>query len=339
MVDEAVTDHGQDVEVSLIAHSMGGLVSRFYLESGDFNARRGHQRVRRLVTLGTPHRGSPLALTAALGKEKRLWLNAAQVKELCSDARFPSLYQLLPPPGEPFAWEEHATTQYAAVDIYDNEMATKLGLVKVNLDAAREFHAKLSLNRRPAAVRYFFFAGTRQKTISSVRVVSHNAGLDVERAEIEESGDGTVPVWSAMLTGVQCQPVGGEHGEIYKARDLRRTLAVLLGKRGVLAPTASQLVDVAVRERVVNPSADVHIVLTLTSALSKVDGELRVQRILLDAKDAPTGHAPAGPGASYAVRYAGLAADNLGLMLKAPAVRGIYRVGFFPKGATDPVGF
>jgi pimeloyl-ACP methyl ester carboxylesterase len=46
---------GDDV-VDLVAHSMGGLICRLALEDGETS-----QRVRRLVTLGTPHRGTHLA--------------------------------------------------------------------------------------------------------------------------------------------------------------------------------------------------------------------------------------------------------------------------------------
>lgn len=42
----------------LLAHSYGGLLSRWYIEqSGDFEDRRD---VRKLITMGTPHRGSPV---------------------------------------------------------------------------------------------------------------------------------------------------------------------------------------------------------------------------------------------------------------------------------------
>jgi triacylglycerol esterase/lipase EstA (alpha/beta hydrolase family) len=96
LVDKAVSER-DDADVTLIGHSMGGLVCRFYLESGSFTTRTGFSRVRNLVTLGTPHRGAPLALTAAVGLERRLFLNADQVLQLASDPRYPSLYQLLPP--------------------------------------------------------------------------------------------------------------------------------------------------------------------------------------------------------------------------------------------------
>ena len=72
-IDAAVTRYGANSEISLIAHSMGGLISRYYLESGKFNERRGFGNVRRLITLGTPHTGAARALPMVLGTEKQLF--------------------------------------------------------------------------------------------------------------------------------------------------------------------------------------------------------------------------------------------------------------------------
>lgn len=335
-LDEAVAIHDGDAEISLISHSMGGLISRYYLESGEFDERPAFSKIRRLLTLGTPHRGSPLALTAAIGKEKRLFLSASQVRELCSDPRFPSLYELLPPPGEPFAWDERAGAEFAQVDVYADEVATGLNLEKANLDSARSFHSKLDINKRPKDVRYFFFVGTRQTTISSVKLRKLTAGYEVRGTELEDAGDGTVPSWSGMITGVQGQPVGGEHGEIYKNNNLRRTLAVLLGKAGVLAAPPGQLVEVSLRERVVYPNNIMHVALTFSAGLSRVDGELRIERATLDATGNLTGYA--SPEKAYPIHYAGLAAEKLGLTVTAPSVRGIYRVAYYPKESPDPVG-
>jgi pimeloyl-ACP methyl ester carboxylesterase len=47
--------------VDVVGHSLGGLVATYLLKRLD----RG-ERVRRVVTLGTPHRGTPLALAGAL---------------------------------------------------------------------------------------------------------------------------------------------------------------------------------------------------------------------------------------------------------------------------------
>src|SRR5687767_10085566 len=54
LVDVVFDQHRGQAELSLIAHSMGGLVSRCYLESGRFDGRPGFKAVRRLLTLGTP---------------------------------------------------------------------------------------------------------------------------------------------------------------------------------------------------------------------------------------------------------------------------------------------
>lgn len=63
---ETLADPGFDREIVIIAHSMGGLVARQYMNEhshnvGQFAGRRGGERVRLLVTLGTPHLGSPFA--------------------------------------------------------------------------------------------------------------------------------------------------------------------------------------------------------------------------------------------------------------------------------------
>lgn len=334
-IEEAFKLHKGEVEITLIAHSMGGLVSRYYLESREFDQQAGFATVRRLITLGTPHRGSPLALSAAMGMEKRLFLSAEQVRKLASNNRFPSLYQLLPPTGEPFVWDEGKGSAYQSVNIYDTKIAEALTLVRENLEAAVAFHSKLDMAGRPASVRYFFFVGTRQTTISAIRILYTGNNYRVRRDELEDAGDGTVPSWSGALTGVQGQPVGGEHGTIYKNPDLRRTLAVLLGKEGVLA-SEDESVEVALRERVANPKKPVHVSLTFASGMSELDGELRIERANIDAAGRVTGFIPLEP--YHPISYSGLKAEKLGLVLHAPNMKGIYRVAYYTTGRIAPAG-
>jgi triacylglycerol esterase/lipase EstA (alpha/beta hydrolase family) len=61
-VDRVVAATGA-TEVDLVCHSLGGLVARTYVDLLG-----GHARVRRVVTLGTPHRGIRLALGGWLGR-------------------------------------------------------------------------------------------------------------------------------------------------------------------------------------------------------------------------------------------------------------------------------
>ena len=73
-------------EVILLAHSMGGLVARYYLE-----VLGGHHDARALITFGTPYRGAPQALGPLVNGMRKAWL------DLTSMIRsFTSVYQLLP---------------------------------------------------------------------------------------------------------------------------------------------------------------------------------------------------------------------------------------------------
>ena len=53
---------------------MGGLVSRYYLESGRFLDRPAFRCIRRLIMLATPHRGAAISLPLVLGEERCLFL-------------------------------------------------------------------------------------------------------------------------------------------------------------------------------------------------------------------------------------------------------------------------
>ncbi len=70
--------------IDLVAHSMGGLVARFYLQQLG-----GARRVDRLITLGTPHQGTHAAN----------FVPSALVRQLLPDSPFIRHLNELPPPG------------------------------------------------------------------------------------------------------------------------------------------------------------------------------------------------------------------------------------------------
>jgi hypothetical protein len=322
LVDKVQSDHA-DPLITLIGHSMGGLVSRFYLESGCFQARPGYACVFTLFTFGTPHRGAPLVLRAVLGLEPRLFLNEKQVQELSNDERYPSLYEMLPPSDEPFAWNTVAGMKYENVNIYAPEVRHALGLSEKNISAAQEFQSRLDLNKRPKGVRYFFFAGSRQVTAASV-LINEETG-EVARDEEEDGGDGTVPTSSAQVSGIQTQLVGGEHGTLYKNRRLLQVLAIILGKPG-LFPAAATHGELSIRDRVTRPDAKVHIALSFADGTVSVDGHLQFMRV--DANNQGVVRTAVPVGVPVAVKYSGAATDKLGLVLNAPKYAGLYRLVF-----------
>lgn len=69
-VDRVVKRHNLP-KIDIVAHSMGGLVARYYVKRLD-----GHRYVQTLVTLGTPHHGTSMAIPGmlALGAfSKAVW--------------------------------------------------------------------------------------------------------------------------------------------------------------------------------------------------------------------------------------------------------------------------
>ncbi len=101
-IEEIRADYANpDLKVDVIAHSMGGLVTRYYIRYGtldvlDDNAfpvnQRGASRIRRVILLGTPNLGSVGALQTLI-RGYKVGLGAVPPEVV---ATFPSTYQLLP---------------------------------------------------------------------------------------------------------------------------------------------------------------------------------------------------------------------------------------------------
>lgn len=327
-IDAMVSLLGNDAEISLVAHSMGGLIGRCYLESGDYANRPGFLHVKRLITLGTPHSGAPMALAAALGTEKRVFLNAAQVQQIANNPQFPSLYQLLPPQGVPFAWNRASDARLVPVDIYELSNAKKIGLQLVNLASAQQFHSKMNLARQPKHVRYFFFAGTQQQTTSSVQIsLPATGGASVVKIVREDSGDGTVPTWSGSLSGVQMESVGGEHGELYKNGELKRVLGALLGKPGVLL-AEGVTPEISVLHKVVEPGDSTRVTIDFPRDTIAVDGELQLRRTV-NGSGVELDNATIAM--SIPLKYSGAPVDHLAVLIVAPDFPGVYKVEFVPR--------
>lgn len=94
-IDEALAVNPNSTQVNILAHSMGGLVSRYYI-SDSMQAR----KVQRLVTLGTPYLGAPkIALTVidelCFVERAGICFTAPEtLKKLL--VNFPSAYQIAP---------------------------------------------------------------------------------------------------------------------------------------------------------------------------------------------------------------------------------------------------
>ena len=91
-VEQLIRDHPGE-RLDLVGHSQGGLVARYYVQKLN-----GAHRVRHLVTLGTPHRGTPWAYSGylvgrALPSLRQMAPGSPLLRELADDS-FPESVRL-----------------------------------------------------------------------------------------------------------------------------------------------------------------------------------------------------------------------------------------------------
>jgi pimeloyl-ACP methyl ester carboxylesterase len=192
----------EDAKVVFIAHSMGGLVARYYLECLE-----GWRYTRKLITFGTPNRGSPNALDFLSNGYGKTFagFNVADLSALMRS--FTSVYQLVP--------------RYPCVDMGDGVLR-RPGEVSglPNIDPAKAaaglaFHREIeqaicanagSKEYKPYPVHPI--VGTDQPTKQSARIRDGRLVPFNELRGTDESGDGTVPRPSAIPLG--CKPEDDE---------------------------------------------------------------------------------------------------------------------------------
>jgi pimeloyl-ACP methyl ester carboxylesterase len=218
-----------DARVAIVAHSMGGLVSRAAL------ALPHTRHVERVVLLGTPNGGSFSAVQALRGtyavvrKLARL-ADKASAETLAAQifSTFPSLYDMLPSGAsaggtdlfDPGAWPAAGPQPEAA-------------LLQA-ADAARQALA-------PPDERFAVVAGVGQETVTAIARRKDEFVYTVTRR-----GDGTVPVSSAEFAGVRAAYARVAHSDL--TRDpvvaaavgdlLRRGASARLPRRWVSASRA-----------------------------------------------------------------------------------------------------
>jgi hypothetical protein len=240
-----------DAKVILMAHSMGGLVSRYYLEVLE-----GWQDSRALFTFGTPYRGSLNAVNFLANGYKKLFLDLTDVMRSLT-----SIYQLLP--------------IYQCVNINSkfHRITEAEGLPNIDKAKAqdalafhREIEAAVDKHLQDAAYRSSFsvvpIAGVNQPTLQSATLLNGllTATRDLPaalqgRADLGD-GDGTVPKVSAIpierSSSLDNLFIAEQHGAIQNQTQVLDNLLNVLrmsqfedlaGIRGALARAAERSVQ------------------------------------------------------------------------------------------------
>lgn len=218
---------GSDRKFNLVAHSMGGLVSRSYMARHPADA---EKRVRQLVMLGTPNFGAANAVTTLfMGNDMIGTVDGLnQANDMVGVVRnLPGVYNLLPAPPEflpsgrayPVDWE-----------VYN---AAAWQLPSISQDLLNSTHAlHLELAHSDPQIPLTMIAGCN---LSTVVQVGFNAGggaapalLPVKVSEGANSGDTTVPLWSSLLPGAQTYYIQEKHTNLPNNNDVIAAVQALL---------------------------------------------------------------------------------------------------------------
>jgi pimeloyl-ACP methyl ester carboxylesterase len=200
--------------ITIIAHSLGTLVTRYYVE------RLGGTRfVERIILMGGPHYGTPKGLAAILSGPGMLPFGMGAERMRAVLATFPSAYQILPI--YPCFTDQNGNN----IDVLEDESWLPESQ-RPYLRSARSFRRELGTTSSVPAVSIF---GYGLKTILRAKVHRRPDGQwqNVDFVE-DTAGDQSVPSGSAVLKGSEIHPVLQEHGSLYVDDDVRMRLKVEL---------------------------------------------------------------------------------------------------------------
>ena len=309
-----------DAKLVLVGHSMGGLISRYFLECLD-----GWRDTRTLVTFGTPYRGSLNALDVLANGLKIKFFDLTEVAR-----SFTAIYQLLPT----YPCYDGGNGDLAYVDESDipnlDEEKTK-----VALDFHREIRAAVETHLDDQAYvdgRYGLgrIVGIKQPTQQSARRDGNRLELLRTIGGDDPGGDGTVPRPSA--TPVEYED---DHGAAFSAErhaSLQNDDHVLLQLTGVLTGNSinwSQFKDAVPMIDVALDVDDLHSPSEAVLVRARPDREPS-DRLIAIAVDVETGEERARQALSP--RDDGWHEGELG-----PLREGVYRVTAFGSGTVEPV--
>jgi pimeloyl-ACP methyl ester carboxylesterase len=209
--------YGASYQLYLLAHSMGGLVSRAYLEASSSTGDPWYSKIKGLITLGTPHLGAPMALNAIIGD----WTDfnpspsdamRTLVHAFVDDGTSDSTYELLPPPSQGFL-----TVGGSSYSIFDAGLPSALqqllitdGLSTGTLSEALTFLQSLNYQGTPALPPYYCVYGSFASDTSNQNLTCQSfTYTDGQLTEVPtHDGDLIVPASSAMFSG-RTTPLAG----------------------------------------------------------------------------------------------------------------------------------
>ncbi|MFB6818940.1 esterase/lipase family protein [Streptomyces sp. NPDC056347] len=205
----------RDAKAVFLCHSMGGLVTRQYVERCG-----GAEVTRRVITLGTPYRGSLDALLYLVNGLRR-GIGPVGLDLTAFARSLPSLHQLTP---------DYACLATASGTPlrYAREVTGLPGVDAALLRDAELFHAGLRASGAGAAygVEYVPVAGVLQPTPTTAEIHGGTLREALAIEGVDEGGDGRVPRLSSAYVGAgrAAYTPWEKHGSLQNNRAVRQAL-------------------------------------------------------------------------------------------------------------------
>jgi pSer/pThr/pTyr-binding forkhead associated (FHA) protein len=200
--------------VIIIAHSLGTMVTRYYVENLG-----GDERVERVILMGGPHKGAVKGLVSMLVAPEVLPFGILGDRLRKILLTFPSTYQILP--------DYAVGTDQHGVEINFLEEGSWLdpGYLPL-LKFGRDFRNELKPSASMPTVAIF---GYGIKTKSNV-LIRRDAAGKIENVDYisENIGDGSVLEQSAFQPGSEIHPVHQHHGSLFVDNDVKMRLKLEL---------------------------------------------------------------------------------------------------------------
>jgi pSer/pThr/pTyr-binding forkhead associated (FHA) protein len=201
--------------ITIMAHSLGTLVSRYYVERLG-----GRSRVERVILMGGPHQGTVKALTSLLVAPSMLPFGLLGERLRRVLVTFPSSYQILPT--YPSGVDQHDN----AINFLEDESWVAEDYLPL-LRAAREFRRELGTTSSVPSLSIF---GYGIKTLAGVTLKRLNGTFNDIVFTAEPNGDNGILVPSAILPGSDIHPVQQYHGALFVDNDVRMRLKLELAR-------------------------------------------------------------------------------------------------------------
>ncbi len=230
-------------KVSLVGHSMGGLVIKWYVTQ--ILKDKAINMIDKIITIATPYRGSLKAVEALLPGARNFFGMEAQKAMRKASRTLPGVYQLLP------SWKSAIVSMNGTnLDLFSEGTWQKNLTKKIDSEYGKEFFQEMLYDAKAftdivsrdyvAEIRKRFYCvyGIKSETWRQVSVDTKKGNMfNFDKAVEDKKGDGTVHTKSSMVKSAgsfkdkkRLIELGGQHAQMPNHGDVQDYIVGLFTK-------------------------------------------------------------------------------------------------------------